>query len=118
MPTSRSQLYSMAARVFEQDLEDIDNAVKHYRKVLSIDPTNLPAAEALERLFRASERYADLSAVLQQKAEILDDPIDQKEALFQAATIEEEMLQRPEEAIKVYLRMLRSTLMTCRRSTL
>ena len=101
-----SQLFAIAARVYEQDLQDVDNAVKHYRKVLSIDPTNLPAAEALERLFRGVERYADLAAVLQQKAEILDDPIDKKEALFQAATIEEEMLERPDAAINVYLRTL------------
>jgi tetratricopeptide (TPR) repeat protein len=101
-----SQLYSIAARVFEQDLGDVDNAVKHYRKVLSIDPTNLSAAEALEGLFRGAERFADLSAVLQTKAEIVDDPVEKKAALFQAAAIEEEMLERPEEAIKVYLRAL------------
>jgi len=98
-----SQLFSMAAKVYEQDLGDVDNAVKHYRKVLSIDPTSLSAAEALEGLFRGVERYADLSAVLQTKAEIVDDPMEKKTALFQAAAIEEEMLNRPEEAIKVYL---------------
>ena len=105
-PILASQLYAMAARVFEQDLGDVDDAVKHYRKVLSIDPTNLASAEALEGLFRGSERFADLSLVLQQKAEILDDPREKKDALFQSAAIEEEMLERPEAAISAYLRIL------------
>ncbi len=105
-PVLTSQLYSMAARVFEQDLRDVENSVRLYRKVLTIDPTNLPAAEALEGLFRGSERYADLSLVLQRKAEILDEPQSKKEALFQAAAIEDEMLERPEAAIGVYLKIL------------
>jgi len=105
-PMLTSQLFSMAARVYEQDLRDVDNAVRLFRKVLSIDPTNLPAAEALEGLFRGVERYADLSLVLQRKAEILDDPQSKKDALFQAATIEEQMLERPEAAISVYLKIL------------
>ncbi|MCU0690712.1 MAG: tetratricopeptide repeat protein [Polyangiaceae bacterium] len=105
-PILASQLFSMAARVYEQDLGDVDNAVKHYRQVLNIDPTNLPAAEALEGLFRGAERFADLSSVLQQKAEILDEPHAKKAALFQAASIEEDMLERPQSAIAAYLRIL------------
>ena len=105
-PQLASQLFSMSAKVYEQDLNDVDSAVGHYRKVLSIDPTNLAAAEALEGLFRASERFADLSQVLQRKAEILDDPSDKKGALFQAAAIEEDVLERPEAAIAVYLKIL------------
>ncbi len=101
-----SQLYSMSAKVYEQDLNDVDSAVGHYRKVLSIDPMNLAAAEALEGLFRATERFGDLSQVLQRKAEILEEPEDKKGALFQAASIEEDMLERPEAAIQVYLKVL------------
>jgi len=101
-----SHLYSIAAHIFECELGDVDNAVRHYRKVLDIDAGNLAAAEALEGLFRGSERYADLSVILQKKADIIDEPEDKKAALFQAAAIEEQMLERPEEAIKVYLRAL------------
>ena len=105
-PQLASQLFSTAARVFEQDLRDADNAVRLHRRVLAIEPTNLVSAEALEGLFRGSERYADLSLVLQRKAEILEDAQSKKDALFQAAAIEEEMLQRPEFAIGVYLKLL------------
>ena len=39
----------------------------------------------------------DLSLILQRKAEILDDPNDKKAALFQAAAIEEDVLERHEQ---------------------
>ena len=64
--------------------------------------TNLAAAESLERLFRGAERYAELSLILQRKAEILEDVDEKKDALFQAAAIEEDVLERHDSAIAVY----------------
>jgi tetratricopeptide (TPR) repeat protein len=101
-----SQLYTSAARVYEGDLGDTDRAVELYRKVLVIDPTNLAAADALQALFQATERFADMSVILQRKAEILEDVDQQKAALYQAATLEEELLNRPERAIAVYEKVL------------
>src|SRR6185369_1759456 len=66
------------------------------------------AAEALEELFRTAERYADLSNILQRKAEILDHAEEKKGALYQAAQIEEDLLERHEAAIGVYLKILES----------
>jgi len=56
-----TRLYTESAAVQENDLRNVDAAVALHRKVLEIDALNLPAAESLERLFRASERYQDLS---------------------------------------------------------
>jgi tetratricopeptide (TPR) repeat protein len=104
--TLASALYTMSAKVYEQDLGDIDTAIRYYEKVLAIDPLNLNAAEALERLFRSTSRYPELSLILQRKAEIVLEPADKKEALFQAASIEEEVLDRQEAAIVVYAKVL------------
>ncbi|MBK8941678.1 MAG: tetratricopeptide repeat protein [Polyangiaceae bacterium] len=105
-PTVAVDLFMMAARVYENDLGAAEPAILHYRKVLEIDPTNLAAAESLERIFRASERYAELSQVLQQKADILDGLPEKKGALFQAASIEEDVLNRHEAAVAVYRKIL------------
>jgi len=104
--TLASQLIMMSARVYEADIGDVDTAIGLYRRVLEIDPANLAAAESLERLFRQTERYQDLSLILQGKAEILDEPSDKKDALFQAAAIEEDVLEKPEAAIAVYKKVL------------
>ena len=93
-PTLASSLYMTSARVQETDLGNVDTAIALYRRVLEIDPLSLAAAESLERLFRATERYAELSIILQRKSEILEEPSDKKDALFQAALIEEDVLTR------------------------
>lgn len=99
-------LTMMSAHVYEADIGDGDTAIALYRKVLELDPTHLAAAESLERLFRQTERYQDLSLILQRKAEILDEPADKKNALFQAAAIEEDVLELPDAAIAVYNKVL------------
>jgi len=101
-----SQLFMMSARVYELDLGNIDVAIGLYRKVLEIDAANLPAAESLERLFRTTGRYSELSQILQTKAGILEDLNEKKEALFQAASIEEDVLEQPEAAIAVYNKVI------------
>jgi len=101
-----SALLTMSARVHEQDLGSLDTAIGHYRRVLTIDVGNLNAVESLERLFRQSERYAELSKTLQRKADIVEEPQDKKDALYQAAAIEEDVLEKPEEAILVYNKVL------------
>ncbi|HEY2406375.1 MAG TPA: tetratricopeptide repeat protein [Polyangiaceae bacterium] len=105
-PELGSRLYASAARVYESDVGDVERAIELYRKVLSIDPTNLDAAESLQTLFQAAQRYADMSLILQRKAEILEDVDAQKQALYQAATLEEEVLERQEQAIGVYMKVL------------
>ncbi len=105
-PAVAVDLFTMAARVYENDLGRAEQAIGHYRKVLEIDTHNLPAAEALERIFRTGERYAELSDVLQLKSDILDNLQDKKGALFQAAAIEEDVLDRHDAAVRVFRKVL------------
>jgi len=105
-PELGSQLYAAAARIFEQDVPNVERSIELYQRVLAIDPTNLRAAEALQALFQGVERYAEMSAILQRKATMLEDVDAQKEALYQAALLEEEVLERPREAIGVYQKVL------------
>ena len=105
-PALASALTMTSARVQENDLGNVDQAIALYRRVLEIDPLNLAAAEALERLFRTTERYQELSVILQRKSEILEEASDKKDALFQAAAIEEDVLSRAPAAIAVYNKVL------------
>jgi tetratricopeptide (TPR) repeat protein len=97
-----SQLYASAARVVQNDVGNVGRAIELYGKVLDVAPRDLAAVEALESLYSRAERYAELSAILQRKAKVLDDVGLQKAALFEAARLEEEVLRRPEAAIAVY----------------
>ena len=104
--TLATQLYVKAAVIREEHLGDYDTAIAHYQRVLELDPDHIEAASALERLFHMSERYDALAAILLRKAQILDVPDDQKDHLFRAAAIHEELLESPEEAIAVYGKVL------------
>ncbi len=104
--TIASQLYTVSARVYEHDLADLAVATSLYQRVLEIDPANLGAAEALESIYRASNKYPELSHILQRKSEIVESTEAKKEALFQAAAIEEDVLEQAEAAIAVYHRVL------------
>ncbi|MBX3270938.1 MAG: tetratricopeptide repeat protein [Sandaracinaceae bacterium] len=105
-PTLASQLLVKAATIREEQLGDVETAITHYQRVLSLEPRHIEAASALERLFQMSERYTELAAILLQKAGILDVPDDQKAHLFRAAAIHEELLESPTQAIDVYKRVL------------
>lgn len=91
-----------AAEIREEALNDTATAIAHYRRVLTVDPTHLGAATALERLYQQSEQWEALAGILLTKSKMLDIPDEQKEHLFRAAAIQEELLERPTEAIAVY----------------
>ncbi|MEM1029422.1 MAG: tetratricopeptide repeat protein [Myxococcota bacterium] len=99
-------LCTISARIYEFQLGVVDQAVGHYRRILQLDPAHLASVEALERIFQGSDRFEELSAVLQQRAELLGDFDAQKQALMGAARIEEDVLQRVDNAVAVYQKVL------------
>ncbi len=99
-------LLTRGAAIQEEQLGAAPAAIALYQRVLGLDATNLEAASALERLFAAGESYEDLAKTFLLKATMLESPEEQKEHLFRAASIYEEILERPSDAIAVYQRVL------------
>ena len=62
------------AQIFEVQLEDVDNAIARYRRVLEVEPENQVAVRSLDRLFTQTERWAELAAILEREAEIGQTP--------------------------------------------
>lgn len=105
-PELTSSLLMSAAQVYEENVGNAARAIELYRRVLEHDPLQLAAAEALQTLYQSTEQFAEMSAILQRKVEMLDDIDAQKEALYQAAALEEDVLERPDNAIAVYEKIL------------
>jgi len=101
-PILAAHLHVKAAQIREEQLGDVDGAIGHYQKVLELDDTHLEAATALERLFQMSERYEQLAQIYLKKSAMLHSPDEQKDYLYRAAAIHEELLERPQDAIAVY----------------
>src|SRR6185312_13535123 len=60
----RLDLLAQMAELDESALSDPDHALEAYEKMLELDPADLRAHRALERLYAARERWADLEALL------------------------------------------------------
>ncbi|HET8935911.1 MAG TPA: tetratricopeptide repeat protein [Polyangiales bacterium] len=106
-PTILALLHTRAAQIREEHLNDTPAAIVHHERVLEVDPSNVDAASALERLYQAAERYPDLARTYLAKAQLLPDPEGQREYLFRAGGLYEDVLEQPEAAVDVYERVLR-----------
>ncbi len=102
---ARVALHRRAASVAEERLTIVPQAIGHQEAILELDPRDLDAATALERLYTASDKPAELAGVYLRKAEILEEPDERKDYLLRAAEIYETLLDRPEDAIAAYRRI-------------
>ncbi|MCC7540253.1 MAG: tetratricopeptide repeat protein, partial [Deltaproteobacteria bacterium] len=105
-PQLAAALHMKVAAIHEEQLKDENAAIAHYRRVLEIDEAHMDAATALERIFQVAERYEELAKIYLVKAQILEDLEEKKQYLYRAAGIYEELLERPQDAVEVYTKVL------------
>lgn len=101
-----TQILLKVAGVFDQRLAEPDRAIDCYRRVLLIDEANAEALNALERILAAEGRHSDLVTVLSRKVDFARDVLEKKELLYQICEIWEDVLDRPDQAINTYRRVL------------
>jgi golgin subfamily B member 1 len=101
-PQQSTQHRLRAARVFEEELHDPSNAIEVYQQVLSEQEDCSPAIDALERLYRITERWQDYLALLETKIEALDDDADSLPLWFQMAETYERELNDLPGAVSAY----------------
>ncbi|MDP9152239.1 MAG: protein kinase [Myxococcota bacterium] len=62
------------ARVYEDDIEDLTEATRHYRAVLEMEPHELQALKGLERIYGRTGKYSELLANLELQVTIAATP--------------------------------------------
>ncbi|MDH5674143.1 MAG: tetratricopeptide repeat protein [Myxococcales bacterium] len=102
-PVLGRELWVRAAQIKDNELQDVEGSVAAYMQALELDDTDLEVLEALESLYRRTERWADLLGVLRRRVRAISDPAEQESLLLQMAFIHDEMLQQPEQAIAIHL---------------
>ena len=100
------------ARVQEERLGRIDEAIATYAEALERLPTSQPILAALERLLRITGQYERLARALQRVAEASTDRITQVRLLLRAATVLELCVEDPALAAEAYGRALDATIMS------
>ncbi len=95
-----------AASIREDELGQLDRAIERYQQVLELNGDHRPTADALERLFQTTERYEELAAIYKRKAEMYSAPEDRRAQLIKAASVYEDILDRPTDAAAVHRQVL------------
>ncbi len=109
-PVALRELAAELATLYEMRLEQPENAEKAWLKVLELESTDEQAYEALDRIYRASDRWGDLRDLLLRREKTLyeaglDDEM-RKEILLSICDLEESVLDNPEGAMDAYVRVL------------
>ncbi|NJM90742.1 MAG: tetratricopeptide repeat protein [Myxococcales bacterium] len=105
-PMLAHELATKVARMYEERLRKSDKAIDFYRRALAVEPDDVEVLTALESIFTRDGRYTELLDVYRRRVEISTDPEDRLGFLFRIASIQEEMLHSPEDAIGAYLEVL------------
>ncbi|MCP4604920.1 MAG: tetratricopeptide repeat protein [Proteobacteria bacterium] len=105
-PDLEAAYHYKIAQIYEEQVQNIGSAIEHYRQVLEIDPMRVEAATALEGAYQSTEDYQNLAIIYLKKVEIVSEIDEQKELLFKAGQIYEEIFEDSNKAIEVYMRIL------------
>ena len=101
------EILTKIARINEEQLQNDEQAMEVYRRVLELDDKNFTAMLALDRLYERLERYSDLVDLIPLEFDFYDDP---KEAGWNCACAwvrcGEEKLHDALTAIEVYSQVL------------
>ncbi|HOU93205.1 MAG TPA: hypothetical protein PLU22_19270, partial [Polyangiaceae bacterium] len=89
-------------RVLVDEVGRIDDALVEYRTVHEAEPDNAAALEALEKLYRQTERWDALLEVYGRKRALAGDAIERKPILYAIARLQVEQLGRIDAAIETY----------------
>ena len=99
------------ARVFEEELQDLEKAEETYAYVLSVAALDIDCLENLDRIYSLTGHAAALAPVLEQRVATVDDAFAKVELLLRLGEIYEQVLAAAEprfqeDAIRVYRRVL------------
>ncbi|MCA9605844.1 MAG: tetratricopeptide repeat protein, partial [Myxococcales bacterium] len=97
----RLQLGSLLTQV-----EKIEDAIAQYRAVYEMEGDNMAAISALERLYRQTEKYAELMEVYERRMELEEDPDARRQLAYGRASLYESELSDAASAIDAYQQIL------------
>lgn len=100
------ELLMKVAVAYDEQLGNSEKAVEFFQRAQEIDPEDVTALEALERLYMRHKRWEELLSVMRKKVELASDPQIREAYFFQMAKLWEEVLGNYEKAIETYKEVL------------
>ncbi len=94
------------ARLYDNDLQQPEQASKLWNRLLYCQPQDPEALMAMERLYRQGGNFTELVAVMRRMVKGEQNPERKKDLNYELATVLEEQLGLFKEAIEAYLDIL------------
>ena len=101
-PGLEREILLVIAVACDEKLNQSDKAVEYFRLAQETEPEDASALEALERLYTRTERWSDLVDILRKKAELVRSSDEREQIHARIATIWEEAIGNPDEAIAAW----------------
>ena len=101
-PQAKLEILFRAGTIQEDILEDLDAAVAIYGQVLVLEPNDLHALRALEKLHTEQSAWAALADILRRQLDLAEETEDQVALEFRLGELCEERLDTVREAIDYY----------------
>lgn len=105
-PEAAALAHARVAEIQETQKGDHDAAIAAWRKVLEIAPDDALALSSLDRLYAVEDRADELVRVVERRAELAEDAGVRLVLLHRVASLYEEVLERPREAVAAYKNVL------------
>jgi tetratricopeptide (TPR) repeat protein len=105
-PAQVRQVATELARLSSERLGDAATAERAWLVVLEVEPDAFDAFEALTAAYRGAQRWADLRALLERRAQVTLDAQVRLAVLLELAALEEDVLHDPDRAIAAHRRVL------------
>ena len=89
--------------------QDIEGALSLYKEALAAGKANLPALEALARIYESQERWRDFLDVTQKQLELQRDPARKALLYFKCGSVVETQFHDEEKAYEFYSQAVKSS---------
>jgi tetratricopeptide (TPR) repeat protein len=105
-PMNKAELGRRLAKVYEDQLDDLERAEETYRFVLGVDEQDDAALEALDRIYSEHGAYRALAQVLRKRITCCTIGSELIDLHFRLGTVLDHRLGMTEDAIEVFTKLL------------
>ncbi|MDF1566326.1 MAG: tetratricopeptide repeat protein [Deltaproteobacteria bacterium] len=99
-PEEQKKVLARIAEVYEQDLDDMEEAIATWRRITDLDGACVMAIDNLARIYEASESWDELVGILERAAEVSSE--QRADRMFQVGEIHEERRKDDASAIRAW----------------
>jgi tetratricopeptide (TPR) repeat protein len=105
-PGRKKERLFVLGQVYDRELQDPARAIETYTSIVDIDPDDLDALQALDRLYVQTERWYDLLGVLERQTELSGSVAEIVSLRFRIGDLWRDKLKDATRATEAYKRVL------------